>query len=1476
MPLSLNINHASLSRRRRVILLGIILAVVGILSIVILTSGGVVAGGPPIQGRVFQDFDSDGTLDFTADAANPAVDKGVSGVEVRAFDANGANVTVGGFTTTDATGVYTLSTSDAGTGPYRIEFSNLPAGFQPSARASDSVDGTGVGSSVQFASAGATGVNFAVSRPSQYCQSNPNVVVPCYLTGDQTTHTTLAAFIRFPYSGSGNPGNPAPVQVAVAADIGTTYGVAWQSTTQSLYLGAFVKRGTGLGPMGGEQTGTIYRLANPNSSPTVTVFTNISNTGVNPHPNASTTWTHDANTFDAVGKLGLADLELSENEQELFAVNLNTRQLVRVDASNPSTPSPETTFAIPNPCGDGNLASTTIVPGTGAGADWRPFGLGRSGNTLYVGGVCSGETQAASEIVTRQGSGLWPMVVVTNGAAVDNNPVFNFPGAMVDPDGAGPLTAVARDLRAVVYEFDIATGTFNPTPVLNFSLGYERTCVDRTPGENCRNGLAHSEWKPWINVFPYSNTTALKVSYYPQPVLSDIEFDTSGAMILGFRDRWGDQGGAAIFSPIDPNDPTEYDHRVGGDLLRACPTGVSQWTVENNAARCDGSGSTAGAAPSTPVENLTGPGNGEFYFDERYLIPSGNEHQETSLGSLGLLPGSTQVLVTVMDSFNIFDNGVAWMNNTSGARDKAYQVYRAANPSNVPPLLGKANGLGDIELLCDAAPIEIGNRVWNDTNANGIQDPGEPGIGGVTVRIYDATGNLVDTVVTDVNGEWYFSSATGINAGNGHYSVPLQLGATYSIRLDNPTNYQVGNPLNGLFPTRADSDSQTGNHAVQDVRDSDATPVTNPAGSAAGTWPVISHTIGGPGQNNHGLDFGFNNINYSLGNRVWYDVNNNGQIELASEPGIDNVVVSLYADTNGDGAPDNLATPVFTSTTASGGYYRFDGLPAGLYVVCITPGNFAPGGALRSYYNAGPTETTAEGGGDSNDNGLDQASPAANCILSSTVRLGPAPGNNNNDTEPSSEGDLVAGPNPQGPVIDARADMTVDFGFYRLAVGNRLWFDTNNDGIMNPGEAPMNAGVTVQLCNSSGTVIASTTTDASGNYLFDQVTVGPNVGAGLPAGDYYVCIPPSQFQTGGPLAGYTNSVPTETDPDTNLDEGSSSGDNGLPENSPAVNGIRSGLVTLTPGFAGAAGNNTVTITNATTYNPTVDFGFFRLSVGNTLWFDTDNDGVMDGTESPVPAGVVVNLYDANGNLIATTTTDSSGNYLFDRVTVGTNAGAGLPPGNYYIQVPPSEFQTGRPLANHYSSGPTELDPNQNGDQGGGSNPGDNGINDFNPAANGIRSNTFTLTPGSTGAAGNNTVNNSNGTTNNPTLDFGFQTTIPTAIELAWFRIVAIDSQKVTFNWLTLSEVDNFGFIIYRSPTNNFSQATAVGFVNATNLPGGALYALTDEAPAIGVWYYWLADVDTQGVETLHEPVSISPDIINTLLPYRVYVPHLER
>ena len=52
-------------------------------------------------------------------------------------------------------------------------------------------------------------------------------------------------------------------------------------------------------------------------------------------------------------------------------------------------------------------------------------------------------------------------------------------------------------------------------------------------------------WNPWSDDFNTTASTprpaAAAVHVYPQPMLTGIQFDGVGSMILGFRDRWGDQ-----------------------------------------------------------------------------------------------------------------------------------------------------------------------------------------------------------------------------------------------------------------------------------------------------------------------------------------------------------------------------------------------------------------------------------------------------------------------------------------------------------------------------------------------------------------------------------------------------------------------------------------------------------------------------------------------------------------------------------------------------------------------------------------------------------------------------------------------------------------------------------------------------------------------------------------------------------------------
>ncbi|MBL0027045.1 MAG: T9SS type A sorting domain-containing protein [Saprospiraceae bacterium] len=55
-------------------------------------------------------------------------------------------------------------------------------------------------------------------------------------------------------------------------------------------------------------------------------------------------------------------------------------------------------------------------------------------------------------------------------------------------------------------------------------------------------------------------------------------------------------------------------------------------------------------------------------------------------------------------------------------------------------------------------PASIGDRVWNDINKNGAQDSGEPGIGGISVKLFTQSGQLVASQVTNGQGLYLFGN----------------------------------------------------------------------------------------------------------------------------------------------------------------------------------------------------------------------------------------------------------------------------------------------------------------------------------------------------------------------------------------------------------------------------------------------------------------------------------------------------------------------------------------------------------------------------------------------------------------------------------------------------------------------------------------------------------------------------------------------
>jgi hypothetical protein len=144
----------------------------------------------------------------------------------------------------------------------------------------------------------------------------------------------------------------------------------------------------------------------------------------------------------------------------------------------------------------------------------------------------------------------------------------------------------------------------------------------------------------------------------------------------------------------------------------------------------------------------------------------------------------------------------------------------------------------------------IGDHVFEDLNKNGIQDPGEPGIAGVTVQLLDGGSN--PTTVTDANGNYLF---TGLRGGS------------YAVRVVAPNGF-------GFSPADQGTD---------DNLDSDFT-------SAGVTTNFVTLAAG---QNRRDVDAGLVRLLGSIGDRVFEDLNKNG-IQDPGEPGVAGVTVRLF------------------------------------------------------------------------------------------------------------------------------------------------------------------------------------------------------------------------------------------------------------------------------------------------------------------------------------------------------------------------------------------------------------------------------------------------------------------------------------------------------------------------------------------------------------------------------------------------------
>jgi LPXTG-site transpeptidase (sortase) family protein len=485
---------------------------------------------------------------------------------------------------------------------------------------------------------------------------------------------------------------------------------------------------------------------------------------------------------------------------------------------------------------------------------------------------------------------------------------------------------------------------------------------------------------------------------------------------------------------------------------------------------------------------------------------------------------------------------------------------------------------------------EIGDFAFADLNVNGFFDGSDTALSGVTIAIYEDDGDGIN----EIGGDDIPYDVDLITAGVQNTEVTDGTGA-YLFRNINPVNsYWIRVEWTNIaYPYNAPLWTVGINGHNQEstgvLVNSTATPI------------------------NHTLDFGFVDNVGQIGNVVFFDVDEDGSY-TPGDTLVDNIQIQLYQDLPGGSAPgvrDSGDTLVGTQLSGvpwgnAAGEYLFTSLdPTATYFVVLTD--------VNGVY-AGNTYSPSVGSGNTDGIGklhggyeIDLSAASASAFIDLTGDFWFKQVDNNGQGGSPSPGGWGGGSN------------------YYSSIGDTVWWDENGDGVRDQSEQPI-GNATVILRDTTNTIVATLETDITGTYLFDD----------LDEGVYTVEIDTSTL----PHEYSDSCTSIEQDADTQV------------------------TCSTTPI------TYFVTLGEENNYRD-ADFGFQKNtieesedpevpeipkdlpnSIGDTVWWDENGDGVQDPGEEGIPNHLVY-LRNEEGRIIKMVITNENGEYLFNNLSPDT-------------------------------------------------------------------------------------------------------------------------------------------------------------------------------------------------------------------------------
>jgi hypothetical protein len=405
----------------------------------------------------------------------------------------------------------------------------------------------------------------------------------------------------------------------------------------------------------------------------------------------------------------------------------------------------------------------------------------------------------------------------------------------------------------------------------------------------------------------------------------------------------------------------------------------------------------------------------------------------------------------------------------SFAVDKAsYEVRVAASNFTTGPLAGLASTTGgdsSTDTVTDDNVLDfdfgyrgtasLAGRVWNDLDGDGMQDSGEAGLNGVGVQLLDSSGSVIATQTTSGNGNYVFTNLTP-----GTYSVrvmtsTLPAGVTPTFDADGTSTPHIATVT--VSASRSDVDfgyrPATVCTAGYFKDDFTSASFSNNNGTLSWTGAWVESDVAGTGVSNGNVTVGTPVSGYM----IFRDSPDTGTQPSAAR----------QADLSG------FATATLTVN------FHIRGVEADDAAV------------IEVSKNGGTSYTVLETLTGYTGTYISARTFDISSFIASNTRIRFRISGNYGGSDDFFKVDSVK--------IDAGCSTAPQTG----SAGDRVWKDSDGDGVQDSSEAGLN-GVTVQLLNSGGTVIATQVTSGNGNYLF----------SGLAAATYKVKVVSSTLPSG--------------------------------------------------------------------------------------------------------------------------------------------------------------------------------------------------------------------------------------------------------------------------------------------------------------------------------------------------------------------------